>query len=40
MASTADVGSGMMRDRRSARAHAHSVGGGVVLTYPLCQYSS
>ena len=37
MASTADVGSGMMRDWRSARAHG--VGGGVALTYPLSQYS-
>ena len=37
MTSTADVGSGMMRDRRSARAHAHAhgVGEGVVLTYIL-----
>ena len=38
MASTADVGSGMMRDRHSAGAHG--VGGGVALTYPLSQYSS
>ena len=39
MTSTGDVGSGMMRDRRSARAHAHAhahgVGEGVVLTYIL-----
>lgn len=33
MTSTADVGSGMMGDRHSARAHG--VGGGVALTYPL-----
>lgn len=38
MASIADVGSGMMRDRRSARAHG--VGGGVGADlYPLRQYS-
>lgn len=39
MVSTADVGSGMMGDRHSVGAHGVGGGVGVVLTYPLSQYS-